>query len=363
MHGHQRLFLLLSAFTACSGAKDDDTSSAADDSSSAADCSGATTDMEAVVCAADALLASLSSADQDAITYEWTDAEARTTWSNLPAVPRNGLALGDLSEESRALAMALWAAALTEDGYAELLGVLAADDYHADGDETDEYGADFYSVAIIGAPSVDGSWMMQIGGHHMAYNLTYIAGEGFPVPHHMGVEPREPFSLDGETYDPLGSEQDAFLALFGSLSETGLAEAYLDGEVYPDILMGPDEGSGTLPTTYPTGEDRAGLLVSSLSADQQALVLAVMDEWLADYPDNTEAALRADYTTEAALADTYIAWAGDQTAGLDPSEAGTYMRIDGPRLWIEFIYNAVGDAPTHYHCMFRDKAMDYGGSL
>lgn len=40
------------------------------------------------------------------------------------------------------------------------------------------------------------------------------------------------------------------------------------------------------------------------------------------------------------------------------------MRIDGPQLWIEVACQngVVVQGETHYHTMFRDKTMDYGGS-
>ncbi|MEY4576379.1 MAG: hypothetical protein RL701_1082, partial [Pseudomonadota bacterium] len=43
----------------------------------------------------------------------------------------------------------------------------------------------------------------------------------------------------------------------------------------------------------------------------------------------------------------------------------TYMRIDGPRAWIEVSCQAgvVIQGQTHYHTIFRDKTYDYGGTL
>lgn len=130
--------------------------------------------------------------------------------------------------------------------------------------------------------------------------------------------------------------------------------------------MGPDNGSGTRPTSkYPSGSNRTGVLVSSLSAEQQTQVKAAIEQWVRDYDPAIADALMAEYTSESAFADTYIAWGGTQASGPNPDVAGTYFRIDGPRLWIEVACQSgvIISGQTHYHTIFRDKQMDYGNSL
>lgn len=366
-------------------------------------------DLYAVVCAANDFLDTLSSAEQVSLLLEWTDASAKTVWSNLPGVTRNGLALGDLSEQSRNAALALAKAALSDEGYADLTGVLAADDYlnaygssaqgaASEGDDatppeppsgdmtppegefaggtppdgdaggaggTSAYGAENYHIALLGVPSVDGDWMLQFGGHHMAYNITYRSGVVYPVPNHLGVEPKAAFEQDGQTYAPMQEEGAALVAMFAALDADQLAAAFLSDEAYADVLVGPDNGSGVLPTDYPIGSNRRGVLVSALSEAQQALVRAAVAQWVEDYPASVAQPLMADYFSADALADTYIAWAGTESAGVDVDVSGTYLRIDGPRLWIEVACQSgvIIAGQTHYHSVYRDKTMDYGDSL
>ena len=47
------------------------------------------------------------------------------------------------------------------------------------------------------------------------------------------------------------------------------------------------------------------------------------------------------------------------------STAGSYVRIDGPRVWIEFVVQATVADKTmvHYHTIWRDKVADYGGAF
>lgn len=339
---------------------------------SSVDCSSASTDIEEVVCAADALSATLSSTEQDTLLYDFSDASAKTTWSNLPNATRNGLKFGDLTDASRAAVMDLAATVLSADGHADFVGGLAADDYLGTqggsgqaGPGGGGYSSDNYYVAFIGTPSETGNWMLQIGGHHMAYNVTFLAGAGHPTPHHLGAEPKSSFTVNSETYAPMSEEGAALVALFGSLDATQLSSAYLQGQAFADVLIGPDDGSGVAPTDYPMGANRTGILVSSLSTAGQAEVTAAIQQWVGDYNPSIADALLAEYTSTAAYGDTYVAWGGTEAAGPDPDVAGTYFRIDGPRFWIEVACQSgiVIQGETHYHSIFRDKAMDYGNSL
>ncbi|MEK9714191.1 MAG: DUF3500 domain-containing protein, partial [Thalassolituus sp.] len=130
---------------------------------------------------------------------------------------------------------------------------------------------------------------------------------------------------------------------------------------YGDVVMGPDNGSTTL-DDYP---DQEGLLVSSLTAEQQALVTAAIQAWVGDFPDDVADRLMSEYTSDAAYAETYISWAGSYLYGVDVDRNGTYMRIDGPRVWIEVACQngVIIRNTTHYHTMYRDKYWDYGNSL
>jgi uncharacterized protein DUF3500 len=41
------------------------------------------------------------------------------------------------------------------------------------------------------------------------------------------------------------------------------------------------------------------------------------------------------------------------------------VRIDGPRIWMEFVVQPAVAKPTenHYHALWRDKLSDYGGEI
>ena len=380
--------------------------------STSLDCTQASTHIEQVVCASNAFLATLTDEQKAAVQYEWTNEVAKTTWSNLPGVTRNGLTWGSLSAESRKAELQLAALVLTSDGYADMTGVFAADDYlgsyqgGSGGSRGDggtggppgggppgggppggdggmggppgsgdggmggggvslNYSSNNYIIAFIGTPSTTGNWMLQIGGHHMAYNVTYLNGTGYPTPNHLGAEPKASFTDDAGTFAPLADEGAAMIALYQSLDATQLTDAHLTG-TFSDVVLGPVE--------YETGSyanvkfpAQAGVLVSSMTAEQQALVTAAIKKWVNDFAPAISEPLLTAYTSADAYAHTYVAWGGseDVTAGPDVEIDGTYMRIDGPRLWLEVACQGgvVIQGITHYHTIYRDKQFDYGNEL
>src|SRR6185436_17479922 len=107
-----------------------------------------------------------------------------------------------------------------------------------------------------------------------------------------------------------------------------------------------------------------GVLVSSLSTTQQALVTTAIQAWVSDFDSAISTGLLTDYTSVTAYGDTYVAWAGSSSAP-DVDVSGTYMRIDGPRVWIEVACQGgiVIRNVTHYHTIYRDKSFDYGNML
>lgn len=346
------------------------TSTSASTGTGNATCAGLATNIERVVCATDAFTATLTAAEKTSVQYAWTDAVAKTRWSNLPGAQRNGLKLGSLTAASRAAAMDVAVEVLSDAGYQDFIGVLAADDFlgtQGGGPGGGQYSSDNYYIAFIGVPSASGDWMLQIGGHHLAWNVTYLAGVGYPTPNHIGVEPKASFTINNATFAPLAEEGDALVALYGSLSAAELSSAYLNGQTFADVLLGPDEyATGDYSNVvYPTGANRKGIQASTLTAAQQALVTSAIAQWTKDFDPEVADGLMAQYTSAAAYADTLIAWGGTEASGVNVDVNGTYLRIDGPRVWIEVsCQNGVVIAgKTHFHSIYRDKTMDYGNSL
>lgn len=285
-------------------------------------------------------------------------------------ITRSGIEYSSLTTTAQKAAFfSVARAALTDAGYKDFEEILAADDYL--GTMQNGYGSQYAHIAIVGTPSTTGQWTLMLGNHHMAFNITFKNGTAYPTPHHVGVEPKAVFNVNGKSYQVLVDKASSMLGIFygdaSSLSSAQLTSSRLSA-TYGDILVGAVEyntGSySAVAAKYPTSN--RGLLVSSLSTDQQALVTAAITQWASDYNSTLAADLIATYTSSTAYASTYVAWSGPSSEFYpNVDNNNTYMRIDGPRVWIEIACQGgvIIQGQTHYHMIFRDKTTDYYNEL
>lgn len=306
-----------------------------------------------VVTAANAFLATLDSDTAATVSYEFTDNESRQTWSNFPAqqVPRKGVALSDLDTNAKAAAMALVKTMLSAEGYAQVQTVQEADDWLRENSAsgTDSFGSDAdYYIAIYGTPSATDAFMVQFGGHHLARNYTYKGTTASITPDFTGTEPKS-FTIGSTDVEPMKEKAGTLFDLFGSLTDDQKTQAKLSDTI-DDILMGPGVDSGEFPETQ-------GVAVSDLSEAQQQLVLDAIGAWVQDAAPGVAASLMQTYTSQ--LDQTHIAFANSDTVDGE----STYLRIDGPRVWIELVNTRSQSTPNvHYHGVYRDKNDDYGST-
>ncbi|MDT7838032.1 DUF3500 domain-containing protein [Aquabacterium sp. OR-4] len=315
-----------------------------------------------VVSLAQAFAATLSSSQQSTVQKSWSLATARQ-WSNLPAamVSRNGLAWSSLSSAQQTAARALILKALGSSGNALHLGLQAADDALVSqyGAGSGTYGSGHYYIAFIGTPSNTDFWLLQLTGHHLTFNIAFNGSVKSPTPLFLGVEPKGAFTLNGSSYDPMAAQRTAAADLGATL--TGYSAAALSG-TYSDLLFGANGSGGidgTYPKSYPTGTTGRGVAYSALSSTDQAKVQALVRAYVATQATEYADELLAAYLSDSALAATYVAYAG---AG-NVTSSGSYLRVDGPRVWIEFSVQrgVIVSSDIHFHTIWRDKTGDYGG--
>ena len=311
-----------------------------------------------VVCLAEAFKATLSPSQLAEVQRPYSKADA-ARWSNFPQQfsrpQRVGIGLGTLTAPQLAAAKALLASVLASgvpnEGYDELAGNLAADNYLGTAThQTGAFGAGNYYLALLGTPSLTGRWELQYGGHHFALATTYQGGKTVGVtPDFRGAEPMTPVTDHGHTYQPLEQERTAFAALLASLSAAEQAKARLPS-TFRDVLLGPGQ-DGQFPTT------RQGVRLGELSAAQQQLALQAIKQYVGDLDPATAAPILARYAAE--LPTTYLAFVGSGTMGKD----NDYLRLDGPSLWLEYSGQPSRDFPgtVHPHSVWRDRTTDYGG--
>jgi hypothetical protein len=297
--------------------------------------------------------------------------ESAIQWSNLPVgvVPRSGLRLGDLGDKQSSAARQVFATALSACGLRLLDEVRLADDYLIAFDKRPiGWDGRNYFLTILGEASGTSPWMLQVGGHHLAFNFTFNGRDAGATPLFMGSEPIR-FEMKGQPFEPLTTQSTAMSRLAMSLAE--YPEAKLSGTftdvvkgVVPPTPHGQPQSGGVdrgFPHTYPTGTLDRGVRVSRLSKSQRALVREAIESYVNLPGAAVSAPLRAAYLEGAALDETFVGFSGSA----DLSARGSYVRIDGPRIWMEFVVQpAVADPQTlHYHALWRDKVSDYGGEI
>jgi hypothetical protein len=309
--------------------------------------------VKTVISTANTFIKSLNTDQQRAVVIGYTKENA-TKWTNLPCglQCRVGVLLGSLTDIQLQNAKAVVKAAmgtLPSKGYDQAMQILAADGFLGTGRKG--YSQGNYIIAFLGKPDITGKWQLQLGGHHLAVNLTFDNGKVVSAsPLFIGLEPKT-WTTNGVTYAPLKANHDLLTSMLASLSAEQLESAKL-ASGFDDVSVGPG-ADGKFPAT------KAGLKVGSLNKHQKTLIIEAMKAWVQIADDATAKKLLASYAAE--IDNTYIGYFG----GPSLANKGDYIRIDGPSVWIEFICQpgAVFPAEVHYHTVYRDHIRDYGGSF
>lgn len=315
-----------------------------------------------VVDLANAYINSLSATQRTATVVSNTAANA-AKWSNLPATPtpttgtnslRSGVAYSALNTTQKAAWDALVQAVLTLNTTSKPLDQFnqnrAAENYLAT--FSSGYNGNYVYVAFVGTPSATDSWLLQIGGHHIAHNYYFIGTTlQTTTPYFLGVEPQT-FTLSGTTYTPLAAQRNGMFNLINSFNATQLTAAKLSAS-FNDVLLGPGQDARSL---FPTGATGRGILAASLTTAQKDLLKTAIAAWTQD--SVKASTYQALYESE--LDQTYVAYSGTTAF----TTQGDYVRIDGPHVWIEFVCQngVVFPAQIHFHTIWRDRVTDYNAS-
>lgn len=204
------------------------------------------------------------------------------------------------------------------------------------------FGNGNYIIAFLGQLSKASPWLLQLGGHHIAFNIFYRGKVGTSTPYFVGVQPNTWKDSKGKTHATLAPMRNAMHDMITSLSPPQLTRAKL-GASFSDVYVGPGR-DGQFPA-------REGVVVSQLPTASKTLVKRAITAWTGDSAQ--AAAYRKRYYAE--LNQTKVSYSG--TTAL--SDQGDYVRIDGPHVWIEFACQT----SNHYHTIWRDRATDYGAEF
>ncbi len=333
-----------------------------------------------VVDAADAFLATLSEKERATAQVELTPKLA-ARWTNFPGGSnvRNGVFYRDLKPEQVEAALKLAQIALGKEGFARYQEVRAADDVfakgrggrgpdgpdrkNADGDPPQkkagggaaqkkgggpggggpQFGAMNYMIAFLGKPSKTSPWILQLGGHHLAINIYYKGTNGAATPYHVAAQPTVWKDDQGKTHEPLAPMRESLQGLLASLTPDQLKKAKLEAR-FNDVYVGPQKDG-----KFPAKSE--GVPVSELSDASKDFVKKAIAAWTDDNPQGAE--YRKLY--EADLDKVKVSYSGATSL----SDRGDYVRLDGPRVWIEF----ATQGSDHVHTIWRDRLTDYGAEF
>ena len=180
------------------------------------------------VTAANAFLAMLSEAERAKTVFPF-DGPQRSNWSNLPSriYQRNSLKLGDVTPAQRAAAMALMEVVLSRDGYKKAVEIMNGDEVLRIGSKAGSppFGLAEYFIGILGTPSTTTPWMIQFGGHHLALNVTIVGANNVLTPSLPAAQPAN-YTLNGQSFRPLGDENDKGFALINALDAGQQSEGH-----------------------------------------------------------------------------------------------------------------------------------------
>ena len=322
----------------------------------------------AMMQAANAFLASLTPEQRAKASMSFDDPE-RHVWQESPGV-RSGVVLRDLNDAQKKLAMALLRTGVGERGYQKIQMSMAREPVLSAQQKTPEGQAvrnpDLFYITIFGTPSATAPWGWTYEGHHISTHFTVRGTQVSTAPIFIGSQPNDlpaakltgaalaaaerlPPALAGRI---LPGEEDKARALVQSLDAKQRAMAVFDRTEKRDA----DMISG-INTRRVMPFASAGLSARQMTAQQKTMLVALVEEYLSNFPADVMADRRRRLLEGSALDEITFQWAGSTDAG----QAHAYI-VQGPAFLIEYAQirnNTVG----HVHTVWREFGGDFGGDF
>lgn len=275
------------------------------------------------------------------------DNDERYNWNFVPA-SRRGASLHDLNDQQQKLLQELLLVFLSEQGYTKATTVLKWEailrevEGRKDGDTYRD--PKNYFVSFFGEPADKSLWGWRFEGHHLSLNFTYFNGVvESSTPSFMGANP----AVAPSGARNLQEETDLAFALLNSLTPDQLKVAVFSDKALPEIVTGNNREARLL--------EPKGILYKDLNADQQKAMIKLLNVFVKNYELGFSSKLW-DKIQKAGVDNLSFAWAGNTKPG-----AGTYYRIQGPMLQIE--YDNTQTNANHVHTAVRDLTNDFAGDI
>jgi hypothetical protein len=300
---------------------------------------------------ANRFLASLTPEQRAKATFAFEEDE-RHNWHFVP-IERKGLALREMTAAQKHLATALLSAGLSQQGYLKAETIMSLEDVlriieQGTGPERDP---ERYYVSIFGTPSADGTWGYRMEGHHLSQNYTVVGGHVAGAPSFFGANPAEVKEGPRKGLRVLSAEEDLGRAVIQSLDPEQRKIAIVNPQAYKEILT--FESRQAALRGHPWGHP-SGLQASAMNAKQFDLLMALLEEYAGNMPEQIAEARAAQIRK--AGKDIFFAWAGGTEKG-DPH----YYRVQTATFLIE--YDDTQNNANHIHSVWRDFNGDFGVDL
>jgi hypothetical protein len=287
--------------------------------------------------AATEFLASLDDPQRAKATYAFGDAErVRWHWTTPRNFPRNGLPLREMGRAQRDLALALLRTSVSDGGFQKALDIMSLQNDLGNDPE-------LYYVTVFGAPGGAEPWGWRFEGHHLSRHFTIVGDQLAVTPFFLGAWP----TVSSAGLKAMEREEWAARELITSLEGSQRQTALFQERTLTR--------HATQNQPYVTPLDPLGLLASEFNTDQQALMLEIIQTYLATLPPALATA-HDERLRNAGLEGIRFGWAGS----LD-SFRPHYYRLQGPTFLLEFDNSRGGG--THIHSVWRDFAEDFGQHL
>src|SRR3984893_15486226 len=296
---------------------------------------------------ANRFLAALDANQRGKATFPF-DTDERMNWHFIPK-ERRGLPLREMMPYQKHLASALLASGLSQTGYIKAVTIMSLEDVLRiiESDNGERRNPEKYYFSVFGIPSDSGTWGYRVEGHHLSQNYTVVNGKVIDGPSFFGANPAEVHEGPRKGLRTLAGEEDLGIELIHTLDEQQQKVAIVDPTAYRDILTAASRKAAR------QGQP-SGLAASKMNANQLDALMALMEEYARNVPDELAEGRVAQINK--AGRDIHFAWSG----GINRGDLH-YYRVQTASFLLEF--GDTNSDANHIHSVWRDFTGDFGEDL
>lgn len=296
-----------------------------------------------------AFLDALDNQQREKVFYLLSDVN-REQWHFFPAtmIPRQGLALKELTAPQKKLFFQLLESFLSQSGYEKALQIISLEDVLVElGQNVHLRDKENYFIAFYGNPETDKEWAWTFEGHHIFLHFVVADGQVGMTPRFFGANPAIVPSGSRKGERTLQKEEDLGLNLINSFSEEQKKVAIFQDQTYGEIITFVDQQVNPL--------TNQGIPMRDMNKIQQRNLIELIKVYLSSMPIHL-AKKRMEKLMEEHWGFVTFGWAGATELGKPH-----YYRIQGKTFLIEFDNSQ--DGANHIHTVWREFQGDFGKDL